>query len=72
MVQKMSERKGEMIEMRPSGGARLRLVFLAPTRGLIGYLGELLTDTRGTAIMNGCSTIGATGRARLPAVARAS
>ena len=52
VVQKMSERKGEMIEMRPSGGGRLRLVFLAPTRGLIGYLGELLTDTRGTAIMN--------------------
>jgi GTP-binding protein len=52
VVQKMSERKGEMNEMRPSGGGRLRLVFLAPTRGLIGYLGELLTDTRGTAIMN--------------------
>ena len=41
-----------MIEMRPSGGDRLRLVFRAPTRGLIGYQGELLTDTRGTAIMN--------------------
>ena len=41
-----------MIEMRPSGGDRLRLVFHAPTRGLIGYQGELLTDTRGTAIMN--------------------
>ena len=52
VVQKMSERKGEMIEMRPSGGHRLRLVFYAPTRGLIGYQGELLTDTRGTAIMN--------------------
>jgi GTP-binding protein len=52
VVQKMSERKGEMIEMRPSGGGRLRLVFYAPTRGLIGYQGELLTDTRGTAIMN--------------------
>ena len=52
VVQKMSERKGEMVEMRPSGGDHLRLVFLAPTRGLIGYLGELLTDTRGTAIMN--------------------
>ena len=48
----MSERKAEMIEMRPSGGNRLRLVFYAPTRGLIGYQGELLTDTRGTAIMN--------------------
>ena len=52
VVQKMSERKAELIEMRPSGGGRVRLVFHAPTRGLIGYQGELLTDTRGTAIMN--------------------
>lgn len=52
VVQKMSERKAEMIEMKPSGGNRLRLVFHAPTRGLIGYQSELLTDTRGTAIMN--------------------
>ena len=52
VVQKMAERKAEMMEMRPSGGGRLRLLFHAPTRGLIGYQGELLTDTRGTAIMN--------------------
>ena len=52
VVQKMSERKADMIEMKPSGGGRTRLVFYAPTRGLIGYQGELLTDTRGTAIMN--------------------
>ena len=52
VVQKMSERKADMIELRPSGGDRLRLVFHAPTRGLIGYQGELLTDTKGTAIMN--------------------
>jgi len=52
VVQKMSERKGEMIELKPSGGGRVRMVFYAPTRGLIGYQGELLTDTRGTAIMN--------------------
>jgi GTP-binding protein len=52
VVQKLSERKAEMVEMRPSGGGRLRLVFYAPTRGLIGYQGELLTDTRGTAVMN--------------------
>ncbi|NNM73665.1 translational GTPase TypA [Enterovirga aerilata] len=52
VVQKMSERKAEMVEMRPSGGNRLRLVFHAPTRGLIGYQAELMTDTRGTAIMN--------------------
>ena len=52
MVKKMNERRAEMIEMKPSGGNRLRLVFHAPTRGLIGYQGELLTDTRGTAIIN--------------------
>jgi GTP-binding protein len=52
VVQKMAERKADMREMKPSGGGRLRLVFHAPTRGLIGYQGELLTDTRGTAIMN--------------------
>ncbi|WP_419906941.1 translational GTPase TypA [Hoeflea sp.] len=52
VVQKMSERKAEMIELRPSGGSRVRLVFHAPTRGLIGYQSELLTDTRGTAVMN--------------------
>ena len=52
VIQKMSERKAELAEMRPSGGGRLRLVFYAPTRGLIGYQGELLTDTRGTAVMN--------------------
>ncbi|SHJ02644.1 translational GTPase TypA [Aureimonas altamirensis] len=52
VVQKMSERKAEMVELRPSGGGRQRLVFHAPTRGLIGYQSELLTDTRGTAIMN--------------------
>ena len=52
VVQKLAERKGEIIEMRPSGGGRVRLIFYAPTRGLIGYHGELLTDTRGTAVMN--------------------
>ena len=52
VVQKMSERKADMTELKPSGGGRVRLVFHAPTRGLIGYQSELLTDTRGTAIMN--------------------
>jgi GTP-binding protein len=52
VVQKLAERRGEMTEMRPSGGGRVRLVFHAPTRGLIGYQSELLTDTRGTAVMN--------------------
>jgi GTP-binding protein len=52
VVQKLSERRAELIDMRPSGGGRQRLVFRAPTRGLIGYQGELLTDTRGTAVLN--------------------
>ena len=52
VVQKMNERKAEMLDMRPSGVGRTRLLFHAPTRGLIGYQGELLSDTRGTAIMN--------------------
>jgi GTP-binding protein len=52
VVQKLSERRAELVEMRPSGGGRQRLVFYVPTRGLVGYQGELLTDTRGTGIMN--------------------
>ena len=52
VVQKLQERRADLVEMRPSGGGRHRLVFQAPTRGLIGYQGELLTDTRGTAVMN--------------------
>jgi GTP-binding protein len=51
VVQTLSERKGELVEMRCSGGLQ-RLVFYVPTRGLIGYQSELLTGTRGTAIMN--------------------
>lgn len=52
VVQKLAERKGDLIEMKPSGGGRTRLVFHVPTRGLIGYQPELLSDTRGTAIFN--------------------
>ncbi|SDX60271.1 GTP-binding protein [Albimonas donghaensis] len=52
VVDKMSQRKAEMTEMRPSGGGKTRIVFHAPARGLIGYHGEFLTDTRGTGIMN--------------------
>jgi len=52
VVEEMSLRKGEMQEMRPTGGGKLRLVFHAPTRGLIGYLGKFLTDTRGTGVMS--------------------
>src|SRR5271156_5727961 len=52
VVQKLAERKAEMVEMRPSGGGRGRRIFSPPRRGLIGFQGELLTDTRGTAVMN--------------------
>ena len=52
VVKKLSERRGELTEMKPSGGGRQRLVFRVPTRGLIGYQTELLSDTRGTAVMN--------------------
>jgi GTP-binding protein len=52
VVEKLSRRKGEMRDMRPSGGGKVRLTFMIPSRGLIGYHGEFLTDTRGTGIMN--------------------
>ncbi len=52
VVQKLSERRAELRDMRSSGVGRQRLVFHAPTRGLIGYQGELMSDSRGTAIMN--------------------
>ncbi len=52
VVQKLTERKGELTDMRPSGVGRTRIVLLVPTRSLIGYQAELLSDTRGTAIFN--------------------
>ena len=52
VVEKLSAKKAELQEMRPSGGGKQRLVFLSPSRALIGYHGEFLTDTRGTGIMN--------------------
>jgi GTP-binding protein len=52
VVEQVSMRKGELQDMRPSGAGKTRLVFHAPSRGLIGYHGEFLTDTRGTGVMN--------------------
>lgn len=52
VIEKISNRKGEMSDMRPTGAGKTRLTFLAPSRGLIGYHGEFLTDTRGTGVMN--------------------
>jgi GTP-binding protein len=52
VVDKLAQRKAELKEMRPSGGGKQRLLFHGPTRGLIGYQGEFLTDTRGTGVMS--------------------
>jgi GTP-binding protein len=52
VVEKMSMRKGELQNMHPSGGGKVRLTFRMPSRGLIGYHDEFLTDTRGTGVMN--------------------
>jgi len=52
VMQKMTERKGELRESVPSSGGKQRLTFIAPSRGLIGYFSEFLTDTRGTGLMN--------------------
>jgi GTP-binding protein len=52
VVEKLTSRKGELQEMRQAGAGKVRLVFHAPSRALIGYHGEFLTDTRGTGVLN--------------------
>jgi GTP-binding protein len=52
VVQDLNIRKGVMLEMKPFGIGRSRLIFEAPTRGLIGYQSELMTATSGTAVIN--------------------
>ncbi len=53
VVEKLSKRRAELVEMIPSQvGNKVRLIFHAPSRGLIGYHSEFLTDTRGTGVMN--------------------
>jgi GTP-binding protein len=52
VVEKLCRRRAELIELRPTGTGKQRLVFLAPSRALIGYHGEFLTDTRGTGVIN--------------------
>ncbi len=52
VIEKVSTRKGELRDMRSTGAGKSRLVFHAPSRGLIGYHGEFMTDTRGTGVMN--------------------
>jgi GTP-binding protein len=46
------ERKGDLVEMRPAGAGKTRIVAHVPSRGLIGYHGQFLTDTRGTGVLN--------------------
>ena len=52
VVEKLSKRKGTMTDMRPTGGNKVRIVFEVPSRGMIGYLSEFRTDTRGTGVLN--------------------
>ncbi len=52
VVDKMTQRKAELTDMRPSGVGRTRIIFKAPSRSLIGYQSQFLTDTRGTGLMN--------------------
>jgi GTP-binding protein len=52
VIEKLGSRKGKMAKMVNHGSGRVRLEFHVPTRGLIGLRNEVLTDTRGTAIMN--------------------
>jgi GTP-binding protein len=52
VIEKLSSRKAELKDMGPSGAGKTRLTLLAPSRSLIGYQGEFLTDTRGSGVMN--------------------
>jgi GTP-binding protein len=52
VVDKLCGRRAALIELRPTGAGKQRLVFRAPSRALIGYHGEFLTDTRGTGVIN--------------------
>lgn len=52
VIEKLAERKGEMLDLRPTGAGKTRLVFECPSRGLIGYHGDFLSDTRGTGVMH--------------------
>ena len=52
VIEKLTQRKGELVEMRPGGVGKTRIVAHVPSRGLIGYHGEFLTDTRGTGVIN--------------------
>jgi GTP-binding protein len=52
VIEKLSQKKAELVEMKPAGAGKTRLVMHAPSRAMIGYHGEFLTDTRGTGVLN--------------------
>lgn len=52
VVEKLSKRKGELKEMKPCGHGKTRLILLVPSRGLLGYQSEFMTDTKGTGVLN--------------------
>ncbi len=52
VVEKLSLRRGEMLDMRPSGGGKIRLIFLVPSRAMIGFQSEFRNDTRGTGVLS--------------------
>ncbi len=53
VIEKLTgSRKGELVEMKPAGAGKTRIIAHVPSRGLIGYHGEFLTDTRGTGVLN--------------------
>ncbi len=52
VIDKLTQRKGELVEMKPAGTGKTRLIAHVPSRGLIGYQGEFMTDTRGTGVLN--------------------
>ncbi len=52
VIEKLSQKKAELVEMKPAGVGKTRLTLHAPARALIGYHGEFLTDTRGTGVIN--------------------
>ena len=52
VIEKLGQRKGELVNMTPGNGGTTRLEFSIPSRGLIGYRGEFMTDTKGNGVMN--------------------
>src|ERR1044072_4582037 len=52
VIEKLSQRKAELTDMGPSGAGKTRISLMAPSRSLIGYQGEFLTDTRGSGVLN--------------------